>query len=160
MVGKISEVSSLERTAVHEAGHSSACVLLRVEVLEARIDFADGESKVTYIPSPNPVDTILVAAAGAAAESLAFGSSSELTGTDERNADRAAFAARGGISTADHLVRRCRAEVRELLFDRWDAVEAVALALLECRWPADLGFAFGSLSGREVADLVAGASGG
>jgi hypothetical protein len=147
----------IEQRAVHEASHATCAALLGVEVIEARMDSVAGAANVVTHKKAGSMNSLRICLAGGVGEGLAFGVVDTLgIRRDMEQADHHAAVVTRDPDAADQLVSDTWSAVRTLLSDHWFAVEAVALALLECRGANGVG----RLSGAEVADLVAGETSG
>ena len=142
---------SIERTAVHEAGHVVMARAVGLTVWSVMIGTAGGGATTLSRLSRDlsPHDDILWRLAGPAAESLAFGAfDAQGARSDRVHADLSAFDLTGDVDATDELVDACWPDVRDLLSDHWAAVEGVALSLLD---------GSGTIQGEQLRVLIAGA---
>lgn len=120
-----------ERVACHEGGHTA----LAIRALGREVSFVtlEGRTILSRLAPPlDPLGCLRWKLAGPAAESLAFGVVHEYGARSDRaDALREAWDLTGDLEDADALLDSEWHEVRDLLFDHWDAVERIALALLE-----------------------------
>ena len=149
------EFENFRLTAIHEAGHATVAHLLGLTVSHLEIVGNPrelGSCHTLRLPKGEPIahehaleDALLVACAGVVAESL----ERHDHGWDEASPDlnqavRIALELTGDCERAHALLLRTRRRLRRALTRHWDAVEALAAALLAAR----------RLDGREVAAIL------
>jgi hypothetical protein len=135
--------------AIHEAAHCAIARHCEIELVTVKVSTAGGLTRFAK-EIEDPKVEVLVRLAGEAAEILAYGFSDDplASRNDRACADLAAFEAEcGDLDASTILLTESRSAVRDLLFDRWNDVEAVAIALLRS--------ADGTLSGAEVDAAIA-----
>ncbi len=142
-------------TAIHEAGHATVARMLgltvsHLEIVGNRREL--GSCHTLRLPEGEPVarehaleDALLVSCAGVVAESLERGEREwDESSPDLNQAVRIALELTGDCGRAHALLLRTRRRLRRALSHHWDAVEALAAALMESR----------RLDGREVDEVL------
>ena len=139
----------LQRVALHEAGHAVTALALGAAVRDVLVSETGGLVRHRW-PMADPKVEVLTLLAGEAAEFLGWGFLDDPASSrqDRVWAEQAAYDAMDGdLESSSALLRSSRAALAEFLFDRdhWNAVEAVALALIRR----------GRLTGDELDEIVA-----
>lgn len=148
-------LGSDELTAIHEAGHAAVAHMLGLAVSQLEIVGSArelGSCHTLRLPKGEPIarehaleDALLIACAGIVAESLAQRTEDwDESSPDLNQAVRIALELTGDCEHAHALLLRTRRRLRRALSRHWDAVEALAAALIEAR----------RLDGRAVEEIL------